>query len=47
MSRKEKGTTVLINIPKCVEASTEDMCHRLEDNTYVKYEVEVEMSDIY
>lgn len=46
-SIKEKGTKVFVNIPKCMEKITDQMCHRFEDNTYVKYEVEVEMSDIY
>lgn len=48
-SKKEEGTKVFIKLPKCngdVNESNETY-HRLEDNKYVKYEVEVEMSDIY
>ena len=48
-SVKEEGTKVFVKLPKCDNKYKEDtdMCHRLEDNKYVKYEVEVEMSDIY
>ena len=48
-SKKEEGTKVFIKLPK-YEGDIDDNiegCHRLEDNKYVKYEVEVEMSDIY
>ncbi|MDK2828443.1 MAG: hypothetical protein PWP67_1248, partial [Clostridium butyricum] len=44
---KEKGTSVIVSIPKCSEKYVDNISHRLQDNTYVKYEVEVEMSDIY
>ncbi|MGN0145300.1 MAG: sensor histidine kinase [Clostridium sp.] len=48
-SKKEEGTKVFIKLPKYEGKIDENMetCHRLEDNKYVKYEVEVEMSDIY
>ncbi len=46
-SIKEKGTSVIVSIPKCSEKYVDNISHRLQDNTYVKYEVEVEMSDIY
>lgn len=48
-SKKEEGTKVFIKLPK-YEGHIDDNIkggHRLEDNKYVKYEVEVEMSDIY
>ena len=46
-SIKGKGTSVIVSIPKCSEKYVDNISHRLQDNTYVKYEVEVEMSDIY
>lgn len=46
-SRKEIGTRVVVKLHKLENGYKDEMCRRLEDKTYVKYEVEVEMSDIY